>query len=53
MIFDDANWEGVVSGATAGIEKAGLTIFYEKKMLNDIEDKDMWWNGLYIVVVKK
>jgi hypothetical protein len=53
LIFDDANWEGVVSGALAGIEKAGLTIQYEKKLLNSIEDKDMWWNGLYIVVVKK
>lgn len=53
LVFDDANWEGVVSGAMEGIEKAGLTIKYEKKMLNSIEDKDMWWNGLYIVVVKK
>ena len=53
LFFDDANWEGVVSGAVAGIEKAGLNIQYEKKMLNGIEDKDMWWNGLYIVVVKK
>ena len=53
LIFDDANWTGVVDGAIAGIEKAGLTIQYEKKMLNSIEDEKMWWNGLYIVVVKK
>jgi len=53
LIFDDANWDGVVEGATAGIEKAGLTVQYEKKMLNDVEDGKMWWNGLYIVVVKK
>ena len=37
LIFDDANWTGVVDGAIAGIEKAGLTIQYEKKMLNSIE----------------
>ena len=29
------------------------TIQYEKKMLNSIEDELMWWNGLYIVVIKK
>ena len=53
LIFDDANWNGVVDGAVAGIQKAGLTIQYEKKMLNSIEDELMWWNGLYIVVIKK
>lgn len=53
LIFDDANWDGVVNGAEAGIKKAGLTVQYEKKMLNSIEDEQMWWNGVYIVVVKK
>ena len=53
LVFDDANWDGVVNGAELGIKKAGLTIQYEKKMLNGIEDGRMWWNGLYIVVVKK
>lgn len=53
LIFDDANWQGVVDGAVAGIEQAGLTIQYEKKMLNNVEDKTMWWNGLYIAVVRK
>ena len=53
LIFDDANWDGVVNGAEAGIHKAGLTIQYEKKMLNGVEDEEMWWNGLYVVVVKK
>ena len=53
LIFDDANWDGVVDGAVAGIQKSGLTIQYEKKMLNGVEDERMWWNGLYIIVVKK
>lgn len=53
LLFDDANWDGVVDGAAAGIEQAGLTIEYEKKMLNSIEDEKMWWNGLYVVVVSK
>jgi hypothetical protein len=53
LVFDDANWDGVVDGAMDGIEAAGLTIVYDKKMLNSVEDKDMWWNGLFIAVVKK
>ena len=53
IIFDDANWDGVVDGAIEGIKQAGLKIQYEKKMLNSVEDEWMWWNGLYIVVVKK
>ena len=52
-IFDDANWDGVVQGADEGITQAGLKLLYEKKILNAEEDPNNWWNGLYIVVVKK
>jgi collagenase-like PrtC family protease len=53
MVFDDANWEGVVSGADKGISRAGLKVLFEKKLLNEQEDSTQWWNGLYIVVVTK
>lgn len=53
MIFDDANWQGVVMGAQKGIESAGFIPIYSKLMLNNTEDKNMWWNGLYIVVTKR
>lgn len=53
LIFDDANWDGVVSGANKGIELAELDIIFNKLILNDVEDAGMWWNGLYIVVVQK
>lgn len=53
IIFDDANWDGVVKGAADGIKKAGLSILYSKMILNDIESEKDWWNGLYIVVVTK
>lgn len=53
IIFDDANWDGVVDGARAGIQAAGLNPIYERLILNDVEDASMWWNGLYIVVVQK
>ena len=53
LIFDDANWSEVVEGARAGIFESGGNITYEKLMLNDQEDPNAWWNGLYIVVVRK
>ena len=53
LVFDDANWEGVVSGANEGIRDSGLTPMFDKKMLNNVEDFSQWWNGLYVVVVKK
>lgn len=53
LIFDDANWEGVVSGAQDGIVKSGFNLEYSKMILNDIEDKTKWWNGLYITVISK
>lgn len=53
LIFDDANWDGVVSGARKGIAESGLEIIYDKIVLNEQEDPEMWWNGFYIAVVKK
>lgn len=52
LIFDDANWDGVVDGAKQGILESNLSILYEKVLLNDQEDPSQWWNGLYIVVIK-
>ena len=53
IIFDDANWTETIQGANAGIESAGLVPVYSKMMLNSIENPGQWWNGLYIVVVKR
>lgn len=53
LVFDDANFDGVVTGAKDGISKAGLEILYDKVMLNEMEDPDQWWNGLYITLVRK
>tara|TARA_R110000851_G_scaffold181184_1_gene328789 strand:- start:393 stop:932 length:540 start_codon:yes stop_codon:yes gene_type:complete len=53
LIFDDANWEGVVEGARNGANKAGLEVAYEKMLLCDVEDLESWWNGLYILVINK
>ena len=53
MIFDDANWQGVVEGARAGLNSVGAFVSYEKMMLNSQENSREWWNGLYILIVRK
>ena len=53
LILDDANWTEVVKGAEAGVESSGLDIVYNRLLLNEVENPNMWWNGLYIMVVKK
>lgn len=53
LIFDDANFDGVVSGAKEGMKQSGLEVIYEKLLLNEMEDPDQWWNGLYICVIRK
>lgn len=53
LIFDDANFDGVVRGANAGIRESGLNVLYSKTMLNKLESEKEWWNGIYIVVVNR
>ena len=53
LVFDDANWDGVVDGAKEGIADSGLEILFDRIILNEQEDEKMWWNGFYIAVVKK
>jgi hypothetical protein len=53
LVFDDANWDGVVKGADLGISKTDLKIKYSKILLNLPENHDEWWNGLYILIVEK
>jgi predicted O-methyltransferase YrrM len=53
LVFDDANFDGVVAGAREGIAKAGLEIMFDRVILNELEDPTQWWNGLYITLVRK
>lgn len=53
IILDDANWEGVVTAAENALIELGAKKLYNKLILNDAEDKDMWWNGIYIAVIEK
>ena len=53
LIFDDANWQGVIEGANEGIEDMGGKITYKKAILNSEENSSEWWNGVYIAVITK
>jgi len=53
LIFDDANFEGVVDGANDGLIKSNLEVKYTNVIFtNPIENKEELWNGLYIVNIK-
>jgi len=53
LIFDDANFDGVVHGANDGLSKAGLNIKYKRILLTDqMENEKELWNGLYIVIIE-
>ena len=53
LVVDDANIEENVAITKRFIEESKLRILYERELLNNPEDVDMWWNGLYVVVLSK
>ncbi len=53
LIFDDANWEGVIDGANEGIADMNGKITYKKAILNSEESSSEWWNGIYIAIIQK
>ena len=53
LVIDDANIEANVAVTKRFIDGMGLKILYERELLNDQEDPEMWWNGLYVVVLSK
>jgi hypothetical protein len=60
-IVDDINWRYILEAAKKSIDDLKLTILYEKKIFLTTDEthtpmyiaRDSWWNGLYIVVLKK
>lgn len=53
LVFDDANWEGVVKGVDLAVENMRGRTVYKKIILNSQENPNEWWNGLYIIVIRK
>ena len=52
-VFDDANFMEVTIGADKGLEQIDHEVIFMKKVLNQIENQSQWWNGIYIVIIKK
>jgi hypothetical protein len=60
-IVDDINWRYIHAAAKKSIEDLKLTILFEKEIyLTEDEThtpmqlaRESWWNGLYVVVLKK
>lgn len=59
FIVDDWNWEAVRTGTLRSIRDLNLTVVWEKDIRviwNDDDWKnarETWWNGMYVVVLKK
>ena len=53
LVVDDANVEENVAITKRFIEAMNLKVLYERELLNEQEDINMWWNGLYVVVLSK
>lgn len=53
-IVDDYNWGQVREGTQSAFKKLGYKILFEKWLPADFNgDREQWWNGLYIAVIKK
>lgn len=53
LILDDANFYGVVESVEEFIRRTQYKVLFEQKLLNDVECNNMWWNGLYILILQK
>ena len=61
FIVDDWNWQGVRNGTHDAIKKLNLKKLYEKEIRLTWDDshtpqpkaKNTWWNGIYVVILKK
>ena len=54
LIIDDANMPNVIESVDEFIRIMKLNVIFERKLLtNKPEDDTSWWNGLYILLLKK
>lgn len=60
-IVDDINWQYIRNAAKQSVDDLNLTVLYEKQILLTHDNthtpmeiaRNTWWNGLYILVLKK
>ena len=54
LVLDDANFDGVIRTGDKFVEINNLELLFERQILTpELEDSTSWWNGLYILVLKK
>jgi hypothetical protein len=58
FIVDDWNWSRVRRGTKNAIQNLNLKVLYEKEIITTFDDsaandKNGWWNGIYISVLQK
>jgi len=54
LLVDDANMPGVVESVEDLVKHKKLNVLFERKILTSIpEDQSSWWNGIYILLIKK
>ncbi len=53
-IVDDWNWSSVKIGTKKAFENLGYSVLYEQELPAKFNgDKDLWWHGIYIAVIRK
>jgi hypothetical protein len=53
-IIDDWNWDSVRQGTYEAFSALNYTILYEAALpARYNQDQEMWWNGLYVAVIRK
>ena len=54
LVLDDANFDGVIRTGQNFVEINNLELLFERQILTpELEDSTSWWNGLYILILKK
>ena len=54
LVIDDCNFDGVVDSVDQFINTNKLTTIFKRLILTtELEDNQSWWNGIYILVLRK
>ena len=52
-IVDDWNESSTKSGTRKAFAKLGYTILYERELHGTHHDPNLWWNGVYVAVIRR
>jgi hypothetical protein len=52
-VVDDFNWQQVREGTFEAFKKMNYKVLYEKMIFTPFQDRNTWWNGVYIGLIQK